>query len=238
MNIDLQKPAIDIRAVTKSFSNRDVLNDINLQVKYGEILCICGPNESGKTTLLRSIASLLSIDKGSIKIAELAPDEARQFIGFISHKPLVYPQLSVTANLHMTAKLYCIKNRSKRVKNLIESIKLGSVKDKITSNLSQGMLRRLAIARAFIHNPKILLADEPMAGLDSYAKDIFIKMVNELKQCSGSIILTTHNIGDALNISDRIAVLDEGRIIFKRNIEEIDTDRFKCDYLSYARGDN
>jgi heme exporter protein A len=230
---------IDVNSVSKSFGTRPVLKGINLQVGRAQGVCICGVNGAGKSTLLRIISGLLEPSQGSVKLCGMEvgsePEKTKSQLGVISHKSMLYPDLSLSENLLFFARLYSVKESHKRVKELLEELGLASYRYDRTGILSRGMLQRLAIARAVIHRPAVLLADEPFTGLDTEACRHLISVLGKFRADGGTLIMTSHDTRLGLQCCDRVMVLEKARIVFEAMTSQIDTNLFVKDYLAYAR---
>lgn len=229
---------IELTEVSKGFTLRRVLDKVSFTVDPGQTVFLCGVNGAGKTTLLKVISGLLSPDAGTVKLGGAClkrdPETAKQHLGVISHKSMLYPDLSVTENLSFFADLYGVQNAKSRISQLLTEAKLTSYRHDRVTVLSRGLLQRLAIARALIHTPSILLADEPFTGLDTdsclHLKDTLDRFVKE----GGAVVMTTHETHLGLSCSSRVLLLDGSHITLDRRTDEIDTDRFVENYLSYA----
>ena len=195
MNEKLQKPSgqtpvINLAGVCKSFGSRVVLNAISFSVTSGQGLCICGANAAGKTTLLRIIAATLKPSKGEVELCgfnvQRRTREIKPLIGAIFHKSMVYPQLTVIENLRFFARLYGVKNSKARIEELLEQTALTPYCYDSAGILSRGMTQRLAIARALVHKPTILLADEPFTGLDINASNYLLTILRNFKDQGGN----------------------------------------------------
>ncbi len=230
---------IDVVSVSKSFGTRPVLKGVDLRVGCAQGVCICGVNGAGKSTLLRIISGLLEPSQGSVKLCGLEvgsePEKTKSQMGVISHKSMLYSDLSLSENLLFFARLYSVKDSHKRVKELLEELGLASYRYDRTGILSRGMLQRLAIARAVIHRPAVLLADEPFTGLDTEACRHLISVLGKFRADGGTLIMTSHDTRLGLQCCDRVRVLDKARFVFEAMTSEIDTDLFVQDYLAYAR---
>jgi heme exporter protein A len=236
------EPVIDVASASRAFGSRRVLKNINLQVPRTQGLCVCGANGAGKSTLLRIITGLLKPTQGSVKVCgfdiNAEPEKTKSRLGLISHKSIVYPELTTFENLLFFARLYGVKDRHIRVEELLEDVGLSSYAYDRTSVLSRGMLQRLSIARAMVHRPAVLLADEPFTGLDVGASRHLISVLAKFRADGGTLLMTTHDTFLALKCCDRAVVLDNCRFIFDAKTSEIDTDSFMEDYLSHARRNN
>ncbi len=233
------EPVITITSVSRAFGLRPVLKNIDLHIGRAQGVCICGVNGAGKSTLLRIIAGLLKPARGSVKLCGLdvnsEPEKTRSQLGVILHKSMIYPDLTIFENLLFFAKLYGVKDGHARVKELLENIGLSPYRYDRAGVLSRGMLQRLAIARAMVHRPTVLLADEPFTGLDVEARRHFISVLGKFRADGGTFVMTTHDAAMAIRCCDRVVVLDKNRLIFDCETSRIDTDRFTENYLSYAR---
>jgi len=230
---------LSVRAVSKTFVTRPVLRGIDLIVPASEAVCLCGINGAGKSTLLRVIAGLLRPDRGSISIqgceVRREPEKSRRQLGMISHASMVYPELTVSENLAFAARLYGVPNRAGRIEEMLTGTGLSSYRHDRAGILSRGLLQRLAIARALLHRPAVLLADEPFTGLDADATENVLTIFDRFVREGGTILMTTHDLHLGLRCCARVAVLDRGVLILDARKEEIDAPRFLADYLSYAR---
>lgn len=233
------KPPVSIAGLCMAFETRRVLDKVDLEILPAQALCLCGINGAGKSTLLRIIAGLLHPTGGTVYVNGLEvkkhPEATKAMIGVISHQSMLYPDLTIAENLLFTARLYGVPDRPSRVNKLLEDVGLASYRHDRTAILSRGMLQRLAIARAIVHEPKILLADEPFTGLDLKSGRHLVNIIQKFTESGGSVIMTTHEINFGLQCCQRLVVLDHGRLIFDAHREQIDRDRFAHDYLSYAR---
>ncbi len=222
-------------SVTKSFGNLQALKGIDLKVKKGEFLAVFGPNGAGKTTLIKLLATLTKPTSGKLTIAghdiKKEPDKVRGLIGVISHDPYLYRNLSALENIEFFASLYGISQAKEKAIEVIRQVGLESRMHDLVRTFSRGMRQRLAVARAIVHEPMILLLDEPYTGLDQHGSRIFGEMLKWLKFENRTIVMTTHNISEGLEISDRVAILNGGRIAYESNASEIEVARFKEIYF-------
>ena len=212
-------PEIRVEGLGKAFGRRDVLRDVSFTVPRGGFLTLFGPNGAGKTTTLRLVATLLRPSLGSIAIAghELRddPQPARRAIGFISHNPLLYRDLTAQENLRFYADMYGVADPARRIADLLERVELSHRRYDLARTFSKGMLQRLAIARALLHRPRVLLLDEPHSGLDPHAVDILDGLLGEIR-AEHTFVMTTHNLGKGLELADQVMILDAGRVVFRQ----------------------
>ena len=234
----MNETVINVKSVSKAFDTRAVLRDIALDVSAAQAVLICGINGAGKTTLLRIIAGLLQPDRGSVELCgyniRKDPEKAKSKFGMISHKSMVYPELTVLENLSFFATLYGAKDSQAQISELLQDVGLYYYRYDKAGILSRGLLQRLAIARALVHRPGLLLADEPFTGLDTEASNHLITVLTDFKNNGGTIVMTTHDIDIGLQCCDRVVVLDKSKLIFDARTGDIDTEIFSKDYISYA----
>ena len=215
--------AISINGITKSFGEKKVLDDINLDVKKGEILGLLGPSGAGKTTLIKILTGQLSAENGKsvingINSQKLSGDDYRNF-GIMMDNFGVYDRLSCFENLKIFARIYGIKND--KINEALESVGLSDAKKTPAQNLSKGMKSRLRLARVFMINPDILFLDEPTSGLDPATADEIQKMIQKEKEKGKTIFLTTHTRTEAEKLCDNVALLSDGKIVEYGNPKEI-----------------
>ena len=224
---------IEVKALAKSFGSHVVLRAVDLEVVPGDCMAIVGPNGAGKTTLFRILASLSKPTGGAVRMAGLdladyAQDVRRQ-VGFLSHQPLLYDYLSAEENLRFYGRMYDVLDLEERITAVLEHVGLLARRHDLVRAYSRGMRQRLAIARTLLHNPPILLLDEPYTGLDQQAEE----MLDELVQRGGggrTILMTTHNLEQGLRLSSRIAILHRGRIAHEMKRGAWDPEGFRRTY--------
>ena len=219
--------AVNIKGVSKSFGDFVALNDIELKVKYGERIVICGPSGSGKSTLVRCINGLEQHEKGKIKvIGETLEVNSRQNanlglqIGMVFQQFNLFPHLSVIENLTlgpMKSLGLNEKRATERAKNLLERVKIPEQANKKPNQLSGGQQQRVAIARALCMEPKIMLFDEPTSALDPEMISEVLDVIVDLAKEGMTMIVVTHEMGFAKKAANRIIFMDEGRIVEENN---------------------
>jgi heme exporter protein A len=200
-------PAVDTvlqaSGVTRRFAYRTVLAGVSLSLRRGEVLLLVGPNGAGKTTLLRVLAGLLRPAKGHV--------ERRGAIGMVAHDAMLYPALSARANLRFFARLHGIADRG-RVDTLLEQVGLSPRADDRVGTFSRGMLQRVAIARALVHEPDLLLFDEPLSGLDAAASRILVELLGSFRERGTAMILVSHEMERLGRVATHIVRLAAGRL--------------------------
>lgn len=234
--------ALEAESIHKRFGSKDVLRGISFKVDAGDGLCVYGSNASGKTTLLGILAGILRADKGTVEIGgwdiKKSAEKALPMIGIISHATMTYPQLTVDENLKFFADVYNLSDNKARLTEIIGEMNLSQFRYDIVSSLSRGTKQRLAIGRAILHRPAVLLADEPFTGLDSKSRQEFIDIINKFKKAGGALVLTSHNIELAAKCCEKIAVLADGKFAVEANIGDIDINKFCEDYPAGIKAEN
>ena len=238
--IDLQPPAaLQATCITKRFGHRLVLKGINLSISQGERVAIFGPNGAGKTTLLRILSTVTAPTTGEITVAGFDPTEepleARRHIGVISHHPYLYDDLTARENLRFYARMYNVPDREARIELLAAWVSLGARLDDRVGTFSDGTRQRLAMVRAVLHDPDILMLDEPEAGLDQAALDLLVSLLKE--PASGrqrSALVVTHHLDLGLALSDRVAILAGGRLVYQAPSSELNPTTVRQQYTRHT----
>jgi len=225
---------IQVRDLTKAFGPRTALAGVDLAVEARELVALVGPNGAGKTTLLRILATLTRPTSGEVRIAGLDParaGEARRRIGFLSHRTLLYEDLTAEQNLRFYARMYDLTDEAARVRELLERVGLTERWHDLVRTFSRGMQQRLALARAVLHRPRVLLLDEPYTGLDVEAAQALTGLLDESAGEGCTTLLTTHDLERGLALGGRIVVLSRGHVVYDRPQEETDPATFHETYL-------
>jgi len=227
---------IETRSLTKTFGPQQVLRGVDLEIAPGEFVALMGPNGAGKTTLLRILATLARPSFGQVRMAGLSlpagADEVRRRLGVVTHHPLLYGDLTAEENLWFYARMYGIQNRSQRIAAVLEQAGLAARRRDLVRAFSRGMQQRLAIARAVLHDPEIMLFDEPYTGLDQDACAMLDGVLRDVAARGRTVLMTTHDLGRALALADRLLILSRGVIAFSARRAEIDPDTFGQTYAS------
>jgi heme exporter protein A len=231
---------IELRRLTKAFGRKLALRGLDLRVAPGESLVLFGPNGAGKTTLIRILSSLSRPTSGAVYIGGLDlkthAEGIRRHLGVVSHAPLLYDSLTAEENLRFFGRLYGVTDLEPRITQLLEQVGLAARRKDLVRIFSRGMTQRLSIARALLHDPEILLLDEPDTGLDPQAAEMLHRLLAELSgRSSGrravpadlpaaarsssadaarTIVTVTHNLERGLALADRVVILANGRIVY------------------------
>jgi len=217
---------LKVEQLYKSYPNRPVLQGINLEIKSGEIYGLLGPNGAGKTTLINIICHLLNADQGQVYIAgESWRPSHRYLLGVAPQKDLLYQSLTCAEHLYFFGRIYGVAERelAKRVKQCLRLVGLELRADSLAENLSGGMQRRLNIAIALIHQPKLLILDEPTASLDIESRFEVWQLIRQCQRQGMTLLLTTHLLEEAERMCDRIGILKQGRLIAEGTLDSLKT---------------
>ena len=210
---------IEVEGLRKTFGRREVLKGLSFSLERGGFLSIFGPNGAGKTTTLRVLATLLTPSSGRITVAghdvREDPMPVRRAIGLISHDPMLYLDLTAQENLRFYADMYGVEGREARITELLERLELSHRRYDVVRTFSKGMRQRLAIARAILHRPRVLLLDEPHSGLDPRAVDIFDGLLADIR-AEHTFVMVTHNIAKGLELGTRLMIVESGRIAYEQ----------------------
>lgn len=231
---------IRAQRLVKAFGSRVVLRGIDLHVPPGQFVTLMGANGAGKTTLLNIVATLSRPTAGQVLIGGLDSREqaayVRRYIGMVSHKTLLYDDLSAEQNLTFYAKMYDVPDRRRRIEAVLDQVGLwGRQKDPVRT-YSRGMQQRLAIARAILHNPPVLLLDEPDTGLDQHATGMLGQLLAAVGTDRRTVLMTSHNLERSFNLGDRILILSEGKIAYDVERQAVDVAQLRETYYRLVQG--
>jgi heme exporter protein A len=238
MRDSLTETIYEIKAegLTKSFGSIEALRGVDLSIKKGEFYTLFGPNGAGKTTFIKILSTLAKPSSGRLTVAGRDavkdPDGVRGVTGVLSHDPYLYENLSAFENIRFFGTMYGVAEVEKRAEEVISRVGLGKRTHDLVRTFSRGMKQRLAVARAIVHDPSVLLLDEPYTGLDQHGSKIFGEMLSLLKSDGRTILMTTHNIEEGLDRSDRVGILAWGRMVYESGADGIDREEFRELYLS------
>lgn len=221
------KYAIEAKKLTKSFGDNNVLKGLNLQVERGTMLALLGPNGAGKTTTVRILSTLLKYDSGKVTVeghdVKEEADRVRSVIGLTGQSATVDELLTGRENLIMMGRLYRLTKDSakERAKELLEDFDLVEAADRPTKTYSGGMRRRLDLAVSLIATPPVIFLDEPTTGLDPRSRLTMWKIIKNLMDKGTTILLTTQYLEEADQLADRVAVIDDGKVIAEGTASEL-----------------
>ena len=226
---------LEVKSISKYFGRRKVLQGIDFYLKKGEFVTIFGPNGVGKTTLIRVLSTILNPTDGDFLLegvsAKRDPVFIRKNIGVISHNPYVYPDLTANENLRFFSKLFGVDDIDKRIDKLLKLVNLSDRRYDLAGTFSRGMLQRLAIARALLHEPPILFLDEPHSGLDPRASEVLDQIIADYRKTDTTFIMTTHSLRKGLELSDRALILTQKGIAYNERVDNLEEEAFKKIYM-------
>ena len=214
--------ALEVDGLVRRYGEREALAGVSVTLGLGQTLAVFGPNGAGKTTLLRVLATLLVPHGGTVRVlGHQLPREAgalRPEIGLLGHDPLLYRELSARENLRFYARLY--DTPEARISELLDAVGMTRRADEAIRELSQGMVQRIAVCRAVLHRPRLLLLDEPRANLDPEAAELVEPLIG--RACGCTRVLVTHDVEQGLGESDHVIGLKEGRVLLEGSAATID----------------
>jgi ABC-2 type transport system ATP-binding protein len=218
---------IRVQHVSHWFGSMQVLRDVTMHIPPGEIFGFIGPNGAGKTTTIRMMATLLEPDDGRVLVDGIdvvdAPSEVRKVLGFMPDSFGVYDRITVTEYLEFFAAAHGIPlgQREKTIAAVMELTELGPLRDRLVAAMSKGMKQRLAIARTLLHDPKVLILDEPANGLDPRARIEMRSLIEELQRLGKTILLSSHILTELSDMCTSVAILERGRIVAAGSVDAI-----------------
>ena len=225
---------IKVRKLIKRFGLKTVLRGLDFHVEQGEFVALLGPNGAGKTTFLRILASLSRPSMGGVSIAGYRlPDQAsavRRRLGVVSHLPLLYGDLTAEENLRFYGRMYGVNSLNQRVKEVLELVGLTARRRDLVRTFSRGMQQRLAIGRAVLHDPDVMLFDEPHTGLDQDASAMLDKVLREVAARGRTVVMTSHDLARAADLASRFDILSRGVITASVKRDERDPNNLLAIY--------
>lgn len=229
-------PAIEIKSLAKSFGNYPALRGIDLSVEAGKTLAVFGPNGAGKTTLIKILATIMQPSAGEVIIGGLKlkdnAEAIRSRIGIVSHQTFLYGNLTAYENLLFYCHMYGVSNAAARIRQIVSMVGMKARMYDQVGTLSRGMQQRLSIARALLHQPDIVLLDEPETGLDQQAISLLWQTLKEDGERQRTVIFTSHSLERGLNVCDDIVIMNKGKIVYRQPGKETDIARLRQSYRS------
>lgn len=225
---------VEFKNVHKKYGHIHALRGVSVSFNKGEFVSIFGPNGAGKSTFLKLLCTMTPPTQGQI-FYEGTPlnkleDSFRSRFGVISHLPFLYSELTATENLRFYAKLYNVKDIDERIKVLLDKVELYKRRNDKVRGYSRGMLQRLSITRALLHDPEIVVLDEPYTGLDTHASDILTRILTELFGEHKTIVMVTHNMKQGYDAASRLMIIKGGGIAFDMPKNDIAINDFEHKY--------
>ena len=219
--------------LTRNFGRRRAVDDVSVSVGAGEALAIFGPNGAGKTTLLRMLGGILRPTSGRARVGGVylpGGSQVRRRIGIVSHHSLLYDTLTARENVEFAARLYGVLDPAAKTERALASMQILDRADTPVRSLSRGMRQRVSVARATVHDPGVVLADEPFTGLDVIGSKALSALLNELKSRGAALVLVTHNVEEGLSLATHAAVMNRGRLVRTEPSAGMDSAAFARQY--------
>lgn len=226
--------------LSRSFGARRAVDGITLTVDSGEALALFGPNGAGKTTLLRMLGGLLRPTSGTARIGDVSlpgGPAVRRSIGVISHQSLLYDALTARENVEFAARLYGVRDAAAKASEALERMRILDRADTPVRALSRGMRQRVSVARAIVHSPSVVLADEPFTGLDVAGARALSELLTELRDAGAALVLVTHNVEEGLGLATTAAMMNRGRLVRLDSRGSIEPARFAREYSDMVAAD-
>lgn len=231
-----QTPLISLKQAVKRYGYMQALKKVDLDIYQGSSVTIFGPNGAGKSTLLKVLSMQSRLSSGELLYNgtpyKKISDDFRHKFGVISHQLYLYSSLSAYENLKFYGNLYGIANPEKKGEELLKQLDLYKRKDDLLHTFSRGMLQRVSIARALIHNPEIIFLDEPYTGLDSFAAQKLSTIIKQQIEENKTVIMVTHDIETGFFQADNLLIMDKGKIVYNKQKSSINIDDFRKEYMS------
>jgi len=232
-SLESSTPIVEVADLAREFGSRRAVAGVTFSLAPGDCLALFGPNGAGKTTLLRVLAGLLKPTSGSARVSGIqlpGGPLARSRIGLISHHTMLYEALSPRENVAFSARLYGIRDAQPRVEDSLRRMSMLERADSPIRTLSRGMQQRVSIARAMVHSPQLMLADEPYSGLDESGAHALTVLLRELRSAGTAIIIVTHNLVEGLSLATHAAVMQRGKFVRYDPADRIDTGSYAATY--------
>jgi heme exporter protein A len=231
---------IAVKKLVKRFGLKTVLRGLDFQVEPGEFVALLGPNGAGKTTFLRILASLSRPTLGEVRISSYRlPMQAaavRRRLGVVSHQPLLYGDLTAEENLRFYGRMYGVPELSTRIDQVLELVGLAARRRDLVRTFSRGMQQRLAIGRAVLHDPEVMLFDEPHTGLDQDASEMLDGVLREVAARGRTVVMTSHDLARAADLATRFDILSRGVITASVQRADIQIDQLLGFYRQAIQG--
>jgi len=237
---DSKKIMITVKKLVKRFGMKPVLRGLDFEVQPGEFVALLGPNGAGKTTFLRILASLSRPSLGDVRVAGFQlPKEAPQVrarLGVVSHLPLLYGDLTAEENLRFYARMYGIENMEARINEVLDMVGLANRRRDLVRTFSRGMQQRLAIGRAVLHDPDVMLFDEPYTGLDQDASSMLDGVLKTVAAQGRTVVMTSHDLARAEELATRFDVLSRGVIVASTQHDQLNGNNLLTFYKQAVAG--
>jgi heme exporter protein A len=218
--------AIEVKGLTKSYGIRWALRGVDLNVDRGQVVALFGPNGAGKTTLIKVLSSIIRPTAGKVRVEghdlKSDADEARSRIGIVTHSTFLYNHFTAFENLDFYGRIYGVSDRHARIREVADQVEMAPRLHDRVGSLSRGMQQRVSIARALLHRPSVMLLDEPETGLDQRSTSIIWSALLGTGAEKRTVVLTTHSLERGLELSDRVVILNRGKVAYECTTSSLD----------------
>tara|TARA_B110000459_G_scaffold51173_1_gene57070 strand:+ start:2148 stop:2849 length:702 start_codon:yes stop_codon:yes gene_type:complete len=215
--------SIFIQNINKSYGNQKALSDVSLEIEKGEIVGFLGPNGAGKSTLMKIISSYISQDSGTVKVCKFntieQENESKKRIGYLPENNPLYKEMYIKEYLNFVASIYKIEDKKQRIEQMIQKVGLQSEQHKTIGELSKGYQQRVGLVAALLHNPEVLILDEPTTGLDPNQLEEVRKLIKEVGK-DKTVLLSTHILQEVEKMCNRVVIINKGEIVSDKLISE------------------
>ena len=233
-------PVLEAASLVRDYGPVRAVDHVSFRLGAGEFLSVFGPNGAGKTSLLRLLAGGLRPTAGEVRVSGIpltvGDRAARARIGILSHLSFLYGRLTARENLRFYGRLHGLADLDSRVPDRLAGVGLERYADSPVDTLSRGTVQRLAVARALLHDPRIVLLDEPYTGLDAYAGAMLQELLSALKDGGRTVVMVTHNLGRGLELADRVAIQVRGSFVFEAERADLDAVGLERSYRRAVEG--
>ncbi len=215
--------SISIQNINKSYGNQKALSDVSLEIEKGEIVGFLGPNGAGKSTLMKIISSYISQDSGIVKVCKFntaeQENDSKKRIGYLPENNPLYKEMYIKEYLNFVASIYKIEDKKQRIEQMIQKVGLQSEQHKTIGELSKGYQQRVGLVAALLHNPEVLILDEPTTGLDPNQLEEVRKLIKEVGK-DKTVLLSTHILQEVEKMCNRVVIINKGEIVSDKLISE------------------
>lgn len=229
--------ALRISNLTKRFGAFRAVSDLTLEIEKGQFATLFGPNGAGKTTLLKLVAGLLKPTSGTISLRFNGSGAGRRNVGYVSHQSLLYQEMTGIENLLFYSRLYGVARPRERSRRVLERMGLAGAGEKMVRKYSRGMKQRLTLGRALLHEPTLLLLDEPYVGLDQQGNRLLTSILRSLRDGTHTVLLVTHNLAEGLELCDRVLIQHRGSLVYDRSSDGLGPREVEVAYVGAVEGE-
>lgn len=237
---DSETAAIEAQGLSRAYASRMVVDGVSFRLDAGDCLALFGPNGAGKTTLLRLVAGLLAPSAGRCLIGGVAirsGAHARAQVGIVSHASMLYAALTVRENVEFAARLYGVADPRAAALSALRAMRVHDRVETPVRSLSRGLQQRVSIARAIVHEPRVLLCDEPYTGLDEVGSAALTEALAERRAQGATLVLVTHNLGEGLALATHAAIMRRGKVVRYETRTGVNAESYASEYRDLVAAD-